>query len=65
MRTSKSNMSWDRAFQECADEINRHELTMKITNDLFPKEDGDWENWIGLEKFQREQVYTRLVELDG
>ena len=66
MRTSKSNMSWDQAFQECADSINRHELTMKITNDLFPKDNGEqWENWIGLAKDQREEVYTKLVELDG
>jgi len=62
---NKSNMSWDRAFQEVADSINKHELTMKITNELFPKENGElWENWIGLEKSKREQVYTGLVEHD-
>jgi len=61
MKISKSNMSWDRAFQECADSINRHELTMKITNELFPKENGElWVNWIGLDKAQREQVYDKL-----
>ena len=62
---NKSNMSWDRAFQECADSINRHELTMKITNELFPREDGEmWVNWIGLSKNDRDSVYTELVELD-
>ena len=62
---NKSNMSWERAFQECADSINKHELTMKITNELFPLDNGDkWENWIGLEKSKRNQVYTKLVELD-
>jgi len=64
MRTSKSNISWDQAFEECADSMNRHELTMKITNELFPREDEEWVNWIGLEEFKRDQVYTRLVELD-
>jgi hypothetical protein len=62
---NKSNMSWERAFQECADSINKHELTMKITNELFPLDNGEqWENWIGLEKSKRDQVYTKLVELD-
>jgi len=63
---NKSNMSWERAFQECADSINKHELTMKITNELFPKSNGEqWENWIGLERSKRDQVYTKLVELDN
>ena len=62
---NKSNMSWERAFQECADSINKHELTMKITNELFPLDNGEqWENWIGLDKSKRDQVYTKLVELD-
>ena len=62
---NKSSMSWERAFQECADSINKHELTMKITNELFPLDNGEqWENWIGLEKSKRDQVYTKLVELD-
>jgi len=63
---NKSNMSWERAFQECADSINKHELTMKITNELFPKRNGEqWENWIGLDKSKRDQVYTELVRLDN
>ena len=58
-------MSWEQAFQECADSINRHELTMKITNELFPLDSGElWVNWIGLDRNCREQVYTKLVELD-
>ena len=66
MRNSISNISWEEAFQRVADHENRHELTMKITNELFPKENGElWEDWIGLEKSKRDQVYTELVKLDN
>lgn len=62
---NKSNISWDQAFREVNESIYRHELTMKITNELYPSEDGTLrDNWIGFPKEHREAVYTRLVELD-
>ena len=62
---NKSNISWDQAFKECADSMNKHDLTMKITNELFPRVNGEvWKNWIGLSEDKRELVYTVLVKID-
>lgn len=61
---NKSNISWDQAFKECADSMNKHDLTMKITNELFPRVNGEvWKNWIGLSKDKRELVYTVLAKI--
>jgi len=59
---NKSNMSWEQAFRECNESINRHELTMKITNELYPSEDGILrDDWIGFPKEHRDAVYTEMV----
>ena len=62
---NKSNMTWSQAFKECNDSHNKHDLTMKITNELFPRVNGEvWKNWIGLSEDKRELVYTVLVKID-
>jgi hypothetical protein len=62
---NKSNMSWEQAFRECAESMNRHELIMEITNELYPLSNGSLrENWIGLTKECRDKIYTKLVEID-
>jgi len=62
---NKSNITWEQAFEECATHIREHDLTMKITNELFPRVNGEvWKNWIGLSKDKRELVYTVLVKID-
>jgi len=53
-----SNMTWDQAFNEYNREAQRHTLTIKITNELFPREDGEeWINWIGLSEPKRAKVW--------
>ena len=62
---NKSNITWSQAFKECNDSHRKYQLTMKITNELFPREDGElWENWYGLSEDKRERVYTALVWID-
>jgi hypothetical protein len=57
-----SNMTWSQAFKECNDRHREHLLRMKITNELFPREDGKtWENWIGLDENSRNKVYEALT----
>lgn len=63
INTNKSHMSWDRAFQEAATAINNQDSLMKITNELFPNPDGSLrENWIGLTREQRDEIYNHIVE---
>jgi len=63
MRYSKSNISWEQAFKECADSINKHAYEMKITNELFPRKDGElWVNWIGLSQENRDKVYKQCYD---
>ena len=58
---NKSNMSWEQAFAECNASSAKHERKMKLTNELFPKEDGTlWVNWIGLSENDRNVVYEAL-----
>ena len=59
---NKSNISWDQAFKECNDSHRKHELTMKITNELFPLQNGKLrENFIGLDENSRNKVYEALT----
>ena len=52
----------EHAFKECNDSRRKHELTMKITNELFPKADGTpWVNWVGLSYDSRCEVYDALT----
>ena len=54
--------TWSQAFKECDLSHRKHDLTMKITNELFPREDGKtWENWIGLDENSRNKVYDALT----
>ena len=59
---NKYNNNMDHAFKECNDSRRKHELTMKITNELFPKADGTpWVNWVGLSYDSRNEVYDALT----
>ena len=59
---NNSNISWAKAFKNVADYQNNHDLTMKITNELFPLEDGKlWTDWVCLGEDERTQVYTELA----
>jgi hypothetical protein len=50
--------TWNQSFKEFNDGVSKHEYEMAMTNQLFPKEDGTkWENWIGLSKKCRDEVY--------
>ena len=56
----------DKEFKAMYAAIEKHDLLMKIANDLFPKiakeqEDGVFVNFIPLSQEQRDEVYTELV----
>ncbi len=60
---NRGNISWEQAFKECNDSHVRHALEMSVTNELFPREDGEqWSNWIGLDKESRDLVYKVISE---
>ena len=60
---SRFNKSWEQAFDECNARHARHALEMSVTNELFPREDGEqWSNWIGLDKESRDLVYKVISE---
>jgi glucan phosphorylase len=60
MRYSKSNMSWEQAFKEVHDGIDKRAYLMKVTNELFPKEDGTlWVDWTDLSKEDRDKVWKK------
>ena len=61
MRTSKSNMSWDRAFKECADSINKSKKLGEIANRLYPIKEGIRTNFVGLTREQTNKVYNQYV----
>lgn len=62
MREYNSNISWTKAFQNVADYQSNHDLTMKITNELFPLENGElWTDWVCLGETERTKVYEALA----
>jgi hypothetical protein len=41
----------------------KHAYEMKVTNELFPREDGElWVNWIGLSQENRDKVYKKAYD---
>jgi hypothetical protein len=58
---NKSNMSWDRAFQEVAESINKSEKLGEIANRLFPIKEGIRTNFVGLTREEKDEVYKEYV----
>ena len=58
---SKSNMSWDQAFRECNESFAKSKKLGEIANELYPIEGEVRDNFIGLTKDQRDEVYKRYV----
>ena len=59
----RSHITWEQAFKECNDSHARHALEMSVTNDLFPRDDGElWTDWIGLNQESRDLVYQVISE---
>tara|TARA_R110000803_G_scaffold15726_3_gene43363 strand:- start:287 stop:454 length:168 start_codon:yes stop_codon:yes gene_type:complete len=53
-------MSWEQAFKEVHDGIDKRAYLMKVTNELFPKEDGAlWVDWTDLSKEDRDKVWKK------
>lgn len=66
MKYNEANISWNQAFQNVANQQDKHDLTMKITNKLFPLENGEkWTDWVCLGEDERTQVYTELAKLNN
>ena len=57
--------TWSQAFAEANEVAAKHKLEMAMTNKLFPREDGTkWENWIGLSKECRDEVYHQCYNVN-
>ena len=54
-------MSWDRAFKECADSINKSKKLGEIANRLYPIKEGIRTNFVGLTREQTNEVYNQYV----
>jgi hypothetical protein len=61
-KTSKSNMSWDRAFAECNASFAKSKKLGEIANELFPIKGGVRDNFVGLTRDQTNEVYNQYVE---
>ena len=61
-KTSKSNMSWDRAFAECNASFAKSKKLGEIANELFPIEGKVRDNFVGLTRDQTNEVYNQYVE---
>ena len=59
---NKYNITWEQAFKECADHQKAFENRMRITNELFPLQNGELRvNWVGLPQEARNEVYKALT----
>jgi hypothetical protein len=55
--------SWGKAFEECNLQHMAYENTMRITNELFPLENGELrENWVGLDEESRNKVRKVVID---
>jgi len=56
-------ITWAESFAEVNKMAKKHAYEMKITNELFPREDGElWVNWIGLSQENRDKVYKKAYD---
>ncbi len=56
-------MTWSQAFKECNESHRKHELTMKITNELFPLQNGKLRvSSVGLDEESRNKVRQVVID---